>query len=55
MFKIKKNDEFQNIYKVGKKYFGYYTLVYIYRNNTDIKRLGVVVSKKLEMLFVETD
>lgn len=46
MFKIKKNEEFQNIYKVGRKYFGYYALIYITKNQSDIKRLGVVVSKK---------
>jgi ribonuclease P protein component len=46
MFKIKKNEEFQSIYKIGKKYFGYYTLIYINKNRSNIKRLGVVVSKK---------
>lgn len=46
MFKIKKNNEFQNIYKIGKKYFGYYILIYINKNNSNNKRLGVVVSKK---------
>lgn len=46
MYKIKKNEEFQKIYKVGKKAFGYYALIYINKNNLDHNRGGFVVSKK---------
>ncbi len=46
MYKIKKNEEFQKIYKTGKKAFGYYALVYIKNNNLDHNRGGFVVSKK---------
>ncbi|WP_321329556.1 ribonuclease P protein component [uncultured Ilyobacter sp.] len=47
MNKLKKNEQFQNIYKTGIKAFGYYSLVYIKTNkkNSD-NEVGFVVSKK---------
>ena len=46
MQNLKKNEEFQRIYKIGKKAFGYYALVYIMKNNVEYNRCGYVVSKK---------
>ncbi len=46
MQNLKKNEEFQKIYKIGKKAFGYYALVYIMKNNLEQNRCGYVVSKK---------
>ena len=43
---IKKNEEFQNMYSKGKKYFGYYFLLYIKKNHNLNSKFGVVVSKK---------
>lgn len=46
MYNLKKNEEFQKVYKLGTKAFGYYALVYIMKNNEEYNRLGYVVSKK---------
>jgi len=46
MENLKKNEEFQKVYKIGKKAFGYYALVYIMKNNKEYNRCGYVVSKK---------
>ena len=46
MHKLKKNEQFQEIYNKGNKFFGYYSLVYIRKNNLKYNRLGVVASKK---------
>lgn len=46
MHKLKKNEQYQEIYKKGKKYFGYYTLIYAKENGLSYNRLGVVASKK---------
>ena len=46
MHKLKKNEEYQEIYGKGNKFFGYYALVYIRKNNLEYNRLGVVASKK---------
>jgi ribonuclease P protein component len=44
---IKKNNEFQRIYKKGKFIAGKYIVLYCYRNRLDIKRIGITVSKKV--------
>lgn len=44
---LKENKEFQNIYKHGEKQFGYYSLVYKLRNNSNYNKFGFVVSKKV--------
>jgi len=47
MGKIIKNSDFQNIYKIGSKYFGKYILIYILKNNSAESNIGVVASKKV--------
>lgn len=46
MITLKKNKEFQIIYKSGKKSFGTYSLIFFKKNNEENNRLGFVVSKK---------
>lgn len=43
---LKKNREFQNIYNLGKKCFGNYSLIFFNKNNLDTCRFGFVASKK---------
>ncbi|MBO5057425.1 MAG: ribonuclease P protein component [Lachnospiraceae bacterium] len=44
---LKKNYEFQNVYKKGKSYANKYLIMYIMENNTGRNRLGISVSKKV--------
>lgn len=46
MITIKKNNDFQYIYKSKSKYFGKYSLIYVVKNNLNYNRFGFVVSKK---------
>ena len=47
MESLKKNQDFQNVYKNGKSYANKYLIMYILENGTDTCRLGVSVSKKV--------
>ena len=44
---LKKNCEFQYVYKNGKSYANKYLVMYVVENNTDRNRLGISVSKKV--------
>ena len=44
---LKKNRDFQNVYKYGKSYVNKYLVMYVTENNMDINRLGISVSKKV--------
>ena len=44
---LKKNGEFQNIYKLGNKYFGNYSLIFFNKNKLDYSRFGFVARKKI--------
>ena len=44
---LKKDREFQVIYKHGKKKFGYYSLIFVKKNNNEKNYCGFVVSKKV--------
>ena len=44
---LKKNRDFQYVYKNGKSYANKYLVMYIVENNQDINRLGISVSKKV--------
>ena len=44
---LKKNYEFQYVYKNGKSYANKYLVMYVVENNTDRNRLGISVSKKV--------
>ena len=44
---LKKNHEFQFVYKNGKSYANRYLVMYIKENGTDQNRIGISVSKKV--------
>ena len=44
---LKKNKDFQRVYKCGKSYANKYLVMYIKENNTRKNRLGISVSKKV--------
>ena len=44
---LKKNADFQYVYKNGKSYANKYLVMYVVENNTDRNRLGISVSKKV--------
>ena len=44
---LKKNKDFQNVYKKGKSYANKYLVMYVLENQTDQNRLGISVSKKV--------
>ena len=44
---LKKNQDFQRVYKSGKSYANKYLVIYVLKNNLDRNRIGVSVSKKV--------
>lgn len=44
---LKKNKDFQNVYRRGKSYANKYLVMYVLPNQTDRNRLGISVSKKV--------
>ena len=44
---LKKNRDFQNVYKKGKSYANRLLVMYVLENHTDKNRLGISVSKKV--------
>ena len=44
---LKKNGEFQNIYNLGNKYFGNYSLIFFNKNKFQNSRFVFVASKKV--------
>ena len=44
---LKKNNDFQNVYKNGKSYANKYLVMYVLENNTNRNRLGISASKKV--------
>ena len=44
---LKKNHQFQFVYKNGKSYVNKYLVMYIKENGTDKNRIGISVSKKV--------
>ena len=44
---LKKNIDFQNVYRNGKSYANRFLVVYILENHTEKNRLGISVSKKV--------
>lgn len=45
--KLKKNHQFQFVYKYGKSYANKYLVMYIKENGTEKNRIGISVSKKV--------
>lgn len=44
---LKKNSDFQKVYRQGKSYANRYLVMYVLENNTEGNRLGISVSKKV--------
>ncbi len=44
---LKKNSDFQVVYKRGKSYANKYFIMYVYENHQTNNRLGISVSKKV--------
>jgi len=44
---LKKNIEFQNVYKNGKSFANRFFVMYVCKNNLSENRLGISVSKKI--------
>ena len=44
---LKKNEDFKNVYNKGTSKGNKYLVMYVIRNNKDINRLGISVSKKV--------
>ncbi|MEZ3485735.1 MAG: ribonuclease P protein component [Lachnospiraceae bacterium] len=44
---LKKNKDFQTVYKKGKSYANKYLVMYVLRNQADRNRLGISVSRKV--------
>ncbi len=44
---LKKNRDFQKVYKSGKSYANKYLVMYVLKNGLDCNRIGISVSKKV--------
>lgn len=44
---LKKNREFQHVYRNGKSYANKYLVMYVLKNDLDTNRIGISVSKKV--------
>ena len=44
---LKKNRDFQNVYRKGKSYANKYFVMYVLKNDTQENRIGISVSKKV--------
>ena len=44
---LKRNSDFQRVYREGKSYANRYLVLYVLQNQTERKRLGISVSKKV--------
>ena len=47
MESLKKNQDFQNVYKYGKSYANRYFIMYVLKNDQEKNRIGISVSKKV--------
>ena len=47
MESLKKNRDFQNVYKSGKSYANKRLVMYVLKNNSEKNRIGISVSKKV--------
>ena len=44
---LKKNDDFRTVYKKGISYANKYLVMYVLKNNRNINRVGISISKKV--------
>ena len=50
---LKKNKDFQNVYNNGVSFANRYLVMYVLKNNTENNRIGISVSKKLEIVLLD--
>jgi len=44
---LKDNEDFKEIYRTGKSFANKYLIMYVKKNNSEINRIGISVSKKV--------
>lgn len=44
---LKDNEDFKEVYRTGKSFANKYLIMYVKRNETEMNRLGISVSKKV--------
>ena len=44
---LKKNKDFRNVYQNGKSYANKYIVVYVWKNQSSVNRVGISCSKKI--------
>ena len=44
---LKKNNDFQNVYRNGKSFANRFLVMYVLKNDTEKNRIGISVSKKV--------
>ena len=44
---LKKNNDYQNVYRNGKSYANRFLVMYVLKNDTEKNRIGISVSKKV--------
>jgi ribonuclease P protein component len=44
---LKDNEDFKEIYRTGKSFANKYLIMYVKKNNSDVNRIGISVSKKV--------
>ena len=50
---VEKNKDFQNVYNNGVSFANRYLVMYVLKNNTENNRIGISVSKKLEIVLLD--
>lgn len=46
-YRVRKNMEFKDIYKVGKNYWNRNLILYVKKNDLDVTRVGYTITKKI--------
>ncbi|HSH34929.1 ribonuclease P protein component [Schnuerera sp.] len=46
-YRLRNNDDFQKVYKKGKKYWNRNLILFVMKNGLDYSRVGFTVSKKI--------
>ena len=52
---LKRNSDFQRVYREGKSYANRYLVLYVLQNQTERNRLGISVSKKVGTVLSDTE
>ncbi|MCK4635373.1 MAG: ribonuclease P protein component [Candidatus Moranbacteria bacterium] len=52
-YRISKDDDFNKVFRNGKSFYGDFFMVKVLKNNLELNRFAVVVSKKVSLKAVE--